>query len=275
MNSRQFLNPSVLTLGIAVVAIGGIVACQSSLSVDASSNTWGFVNIDATVPAAGDTQVAPKAQFFQANISAVPNAQIVLDSCNDVAYSPPIDVTGVTFMDAGDAVTAVLGGQTTVTLPRTATSSGSVYELAGGSSVPYHPGDSVVVTVPGAVGGFPGSSVRAKTSESFTFDPIVLPIGTNPIQLRWSRADDFNSAMVVELRYAPQSSGGSITREVLCSYTDDGVDSIPFSQYQTWSNQSNTATEVVMTRLRTSFQTVTNGILEVISTYQVPTPQTP
>lgn len=249
------------------------MACQNSLSVGTTGSTWGFVYLDATLNSQDQPETAPKAEFFSANISAVPNATLKNDSCNDVAYSTPGQVSGVTFMDAGDQVTLKLGSQT-LQLPRVSTSDGSIYNLSSGS-ISYTPGDSAIVTVPGAVGGFPAGEVHGKTAEAFTFDPVTVPVGTHPIQLRWSRADDFNSVMIVELRYAPSTTGGVISREVLCTFNDDGVDSIPFDAYQNWADQTNTLTEVVATRLRTSFQSVTNGILEVISTYQVPTPPTP
>lgn len=250
------------------------MACQNSLTVGSTGSTWGFVYVDATLNSQDQPETAPKAEFFNANISAVPNATLKNDSCNDVAYSTPGEVTGVTFMDAGDQVTLQLGGQT-ITLPRVSTADGSIYNLASGGTISYQPGDSVIVTVPGAVGGFPAGVVRGKTAEDFTFDPVTVPVGTHPIQLRWSRADDFNSVMIVELRYAPATTGGVISREVLCTFVDDGVDSIPYDAYQHWADPTNTSTEVAATRLRTSFQSVTDGILEVISTYQVPTPPTP
>jgi hypothetical protein len=273
MKPLQTSRPSRWAWALAILVAGGVVACESSLSVGSTGSTWGFVYVDATLNSSDQPETAPKAEFFNANISAIPNALQRNDTCNDVAYSAPGQVSGVTFMDAGDQVTMVLGGQT-IPLARTTTVDGSVYQLAGGP-ISYVPGDSVIVTVPGAVGGFPAGDVRGKTAEAFTFDPVTVPTGTHPIQLRWSRADDFNSAMIVELRYAPASTGGVISREVLCAFNDDGVDSIPFDVYQNWSDQTNTVTEVVATRLRTSFKTVTNGILEVISTYQVPTPPSP
>jgi hypothetical protein len=64
------------------------------------------------------------------------------------------------------------------------------------------------------------------------------------------------------------------TRNVLCTFVDDGVDSIPFRWHQNWSTSSGVRS-VVATRLRTNYVAAGEGNLGVISTYQVPTPRDP
>jgi hypothetical protein len=179
----------------------------------------------------------------------------------------------VTFLDAGTPVTTLIGTRLD-TLPRVTGTTSTLYVKPNGETIPYTPGDSMVVTIPGAVGGYPAATIRAKTAEAFNADTIPVPAGSEAIQLRWDRGHDLGSAMIVELRYNP-TGGSQPTRELLCSYTDDGVDSIPFRQHQPWSSGTASAREVVFTRLRTNFINVSNGLLEVISTFQRPTPTVP
>ncbi len=258
-----------------VLAVALIASCESGLSPNAN-NTWGLVTVDASKNASGDFVTSPVGRFFVGQLSTVPNAKLVLDSCADALYSAPTnDFTGVTFLDAGLPVTTMIGTRLD-TLQRDVNSQGQIiYERSAGGEIPYTPGDSIVVSVPGAVGGFPATSIRAKTAEAFTMDPVSVPTGSETIQLHWTAAHDANSALILELRYDP-SGGGVPTRELLCSYHDNGVDSIPSYQYQPWAASTASAREVVATRLRTNYLgAANNGLVGVISLFQVPTPPVP
>jgi hypothetical protein len=252
-----------------VLATGVVVACSDSLSSTATEQTWGFVTLDAKKTAAGAYQMSPQAMFFKGRLAALPNAGLVLDSCIDGPYDASGNsLNGVTYLDAGTIVnTAVSGRQDT--LQRVATTTSITYEKNG---IPFRPGDSIVVTIPGATGGYPAAEIRAKTAEAFTINDIPTPTGSEAIQLRWTAGEDLASAMILELRY---SGTNNLPRELLCSYADDGVDSIPFRQHQPWSAATSTARTVVATRLRTNFKVVGDGLLEVISTFAVPTPAVP
>lgn len=253
-----------------LLAVALVVACEDSLSVDLKDDTWGFINIAARKTGAGTHVTSPDAFFFKARLSGVPNASFAVDSCNDVAFSPDDDLTGVTYLDAGEGLPIRLAGRED-TLRRVQTATSTTYSLSGASApFTYTPGDSVVVKVPGSVGGFPTAEIRAKTAEAFAMDPVVAPDGSDPIQLRWTAAHNLESAMVLSLRYASGTSS-VLNRQVLCTYQDDGIDSIPFRQYQTWKTGGGTK-EVVATRLRTAFVAAGDAVLEVVSTYQVPTP---
>ncbi len=258
-----------------LVAAVFIASCESGLSPN-TNNTWGLISVDASKNANGDYVTAPVGRFFVGQLASVPNAKLVLDSCTDALYTAPSnDFTGLTFLDAGLPVTTQIGSRVD-TLQRDVNSQGQIiYERSAGAEIPYTPGDSIVVSVPGAVGGFPATSIRAKTAEPFTIDPVPVPAGSETIPLHWTASHDANSALILELRYDP-SGGGTPTRELLCSYTDNGVDSIPSYQYQPWVAATASAREVVATRLRTNYLgTADNGLVGVISLFQVPTPTVP
>lgn len=258
---------------LAPLVVAAVVACDEGLGPNSRSDTWGFVTIAAAKTQSGQHVTVPEAFFFVGNLIGVPNAAIVLDSCADASYNPNNDLTGVEFLDAGVPLTLRWGGRTD-TLPRVTGSAGITYRHSG-DAIPYNPGDSVVVNVPGALGGYPTAEIRGKTAEPFTLSPIVRPSGTDSMEVRWSLPHDQNSAMIVSLRYS-NSSGAA--RQVLCSFVDDGLAYIPFRQYQPWSNNGGRVEDIVATRLRTTFRVVRDDarkqdvVLEIISTYQVPTP---
>lgn len=270
MTSRNLISPSRWAWALPVLAAGFVVACEDSLSVDIPEDTWGFVQL-VTAQVGGEHQTLPEAIFFRGRLGGVPNSDLVFDSCNTVAFSTGGDLGSVTYVDAGAEVSLTLGGAITP-LERMVSQNRTFYQPSGGA-ITFTPGDSVSVDVPGAVGGYPQSSVRARTAEPFTMSDVTVPAGTEAIQLQWTPATDGNSAMIVSLRFATEGATAP-NRQVLCPFTDDGVDSIPFRFYDDWASGSQQT--VVSTRLRTRYVIAPgSAILGVVSTYQVPTPNTP
>lgn len=253
-----------------LAAVGLVAACDTTGSFSPSQQRWGFIYLTALKTGAGEDRIAPNAQFFRGSVTSVPDARLRTDSCFFVGdYTPATGtITGVTYLDAGANITATIGG-TATQVPRTSASGVPTYGLATGTTVSYRPGDSAVVTIPGAVGGFPASEIRGRTAEPFTVGAIAPSAQTIP--LTWTAATDNNSALLVSLRYTPTGANAR-TQEIRCAFTDDGVDSIPVRQHQAWSASTNVNRAVVVTRLRTSILLVDGGAMELISTYQVPTP---
>lgn len=261
---------------LGVLGVAGatalIASCDTSLSFSPNELLWGFVTVGAQKNAAGDLRTAPTAVFFRGEVSSLPSAAVRPDSCYPaMTYVPPSDnFSGVRYLDAGESLTLSLGS-TNNTLPRVSGSGVTTYQLAAGSTFAYRPGDSIVVQVPGANGGYPALELRAKTAEAFTLQPLTPP-ATGYMQVRWNAATDTNSALIVQLLYAPAGGNGQISREIRCAFRDDGVDSIPLAKFAEWSDAANLKREVVASRLRTLARNINNGAMVFISTYQVPTP---
>jgi hypothetical protein len=265
---RRPLRPRLALVGVGIATIT-VAACDTSSSFAPDQRLWSFVTIGALRTSAGEYRVAPTAVFFRGAISTIPDASTRPDSCYPTAaYVAPTNVfTGVTYLDAGAAVTTTIGGVATE-LPRTQSNGALSYSL-GANTVAYRPGDSVIVAVPGAAGGYPGFTARGKTAEAFTIEPIN-PSSGGFVPLRWTAASDGNSALVLSLQYTPANS--STRMEIRCAFVDDGVDSIAPRFHALWSNSSNTSRSVTATRLRTLIAGVGDGAFELISTFAVPTP---
>lgn len=274
MIPRHPLSPSRWAWTLPVVAAAFAVACESSLSVDIPESAWGFVEVAAATASGGGHQTLPEAFFFRGRLGGIPRSDIALDSCNTVGYNPTGSggsLTGVTYLDAGAQVGFTLGGQSNP-LDRLVDQNRTYYQPAGGALV-YTPGDSVVVDIPGTPGGFPAATIRAKTAEAFTMSSIDIPEGTEAIELNWDAAPTPGSAMVVSLPFAGENSA-TINRQVLCTFRDDGADSIKFAWYQDWAAAGQR--QSFATRLRTYYTSASgSATLGVVSTYQVPTPNTP
>lgn len=259
--------------GAVLAATAVVVACEGNLTFPGQNATWGFITVAASKTATGQYRTTPVAQFFKGSLSSVPNAQIVFDSCvPGLAFSDASEiVTGVTFLDAGPQVTLLFGTKLD-TLPRISGAINTTYQRGALAPINYNPGDSLVVSIPGASGGYPAAEIRGKTAEPFTNDAVVAPTGTETIQFKWTTPTDLNSAMIVSMRYARSQDAGRVTQQVLCAFTDDGADSVPYRNHRGWSDVSNTKREVVFTRLRTSIISQNDGVLEIISRFQSPTP---
>ncbi len=269
---RQFRSPSRWTWVLPAIATAFIASCDNALEGINQSGTWGFVTVGATKNTSGAHFANAEGLFFRGNLRAVPNADFASDTCADVLLTEGNNLVGVTYLDAGPNISTIVGG-IDHTLDRVTTAEGLAYKPT--TPFAYNPGDSIVVDVTGVPGGYPAGSIRAKTAEAFVFPTeLSVPAGSESIQLTWTPPQDSRSAMVVSLRYATTASPGILSRNVLCTFVDDGVDSIPFRWHRNWS-ESPGLRSVVATRLRTSYVGVGDANLGVVSTYQVPTPPNP
>lgn len=251
-----------------------VASCDTTLSFRPNELLWGFVTISA-VQSSNQIRTSPNAVFFRGEVATLPSAALKPDSCfPPQSYVPPVNsFSGVTYLDAGTAVSVSLGG-TARDIPRVSAGGITSYNLSAGTTLPYVPGDSAVIRVPGATGGYPAIEVRAKTAEAFTMQPFTPPT-VGYMQLRWTRSADTASALILQLLYAPTGSSGNITREIRCAFRDDGVDSIAVGALTAWAEPTNLKREFVATRLRTVLRNIDGGAVQFISTYQVPTPAQP
>lgn len=257
-----------LRVAAFLVVAPALAACESTLSVQRDNQTWGFFQQSALEITSGVHATLPTGQFFRGTLLTIPDARVKPDSCIEAQLTTqnPLQVT---FLDAGNAITAQFGTRVD-TLPRVTSVSRTTYEVS--TPRPYRPGDSVIVRVPGVAGGFPASEIRAKTAEAFTFDTLGIRPSPAAVQLRWTPSTDPNSAMLAEFRY---SSTGSTTPNLVirCAFVDDGADSVAFRVLQPWLGQNANARSAIYTRLRTNIIPVIDGFFEVISTFAVPTPR--
>ncbi len=261
-----------LPLVVAGGAMVAVISCDSTLSLRPDEVLWGFITVSALEDGAGADMTSPNAVFFRGAVSSIPNSASRPDSCFPAgSYVPPInDFGNVAYLDAGEAISVRLGSATTE-LPRVSSGGRTTYTLGAGT-VPFNGGDSIVVNIPGATGGYPTSVIRGKIPEALDLDPIA-PSATDAIQLRWNASSDDGSSLIVSLQFAPAGGNGEITREIRCAFRDDGVDSIKLAQHEDWSDPTNLKRQVIATRLRTVLQNVGDGGLQIIATYQDPLPK--
>lgn len=217
----------------------------------------------------------PEATFY-ANINLAAN-DLPQDSCLLSPYSAGTGNTTVfSTIEAGpliftrvagvreDSLFPVLGGGVLSYRPRL------------GERIPFVPGDSLEITVPGAVVGFPSVIMKTRTSEAFTHDPIVVPATPQPVTFTWTAAPQPGSTMILSLRYADSLSTGSVNRQIYCGFVDDGSGTIPAALVSGWINSVDGRREMRASRYRQKVvQINANQRFTFISLFTQPLPPIP
>lgn len=229
---------------------------------------YGFVFLETT---SDDGQIVtnPNAVFYRTNQLQLPSTNGTQDICVEVPFRD--DQVGGTLppaLSAGATVQVAVSGETATLTPST-TTEGTRYVVSGGTALPFTPGDSATVTIPGAEDGFPSWTLKAKTAEAFTPQAVPHPTEAVALQLRWApAASSTGSRMLVSLRYP--SEAGDEMLQLYCELNDDGTHDVDPLLSRGWREAVDAETDVVWARWRITGQAKTGAALLVISTYQVP-----
>lgn len=245
-------------------------------TTELQSVPYGFLTFVAQKSAAGHT-ASPTGTFYNASGLGVPSSTFPGDTCGVKTYTAAAPVgLGTVFpsMNAGSSIQLKLPARTDSLFP-VVIGSETQYKLRTGTSIPYAPGDSVGVVIPGAGGdqGYPAISFRARTAEAFVVQDFGTPAVGSRIDVRWNAAPDNNSVMVFSFRYSTPGAS-ALNTQIYCQFRDDGADSIPTRYVGSWV--SSPQKEWVASRVRTFVAPVSRGgYFDFISTYDIPTPPSP
>ena len=268
MTNRRHV-PLVLAAATAV-----LVACNNS-STQLTSVPYGFLTFVAQKAGAGYTANAV-GSFYDASGLSIPTANAPWDSCRMQAYSASSGTSlGTIFpsMNAGASIQVKVGTRTDSLFPQVVNTE-TQYKSRITAGIPYTPGDSVSVVIPGATGdfGYAAISFKAKTAEAFTVQPFVPPAVGSRLDLRWTPGQDLNNTMVFSFRYAGAGSD-VLNQQVMCQYRDDGADSVPAKYIASWVSSPKQAW--YSSRVRTWVAPAGKGYFDFISTFDIPTPTAP
>jgi hypothetical protein len=268
MTNRRHV-PLVLAAAVAV-----LVACNES-STQLRSVPYGFLTFVAQQKGTGWTANAV-GSFYDASGLSIPTANAPWDSCRQQSYTANSGTSlGSVFpsMNAGSSIQVKVGTRTDSLFP-VVLNTETQYQSRITSGIPYTPGDSISVVIPGAAGdlGFSALSFRAKTAEAFTVQSFVPPAVGSRLDLRWTPGHDLNNTMVFSFRYAGAGSD-VLNQQVMCQYRDDGADSVPAKYIAAWVSSSKQSW--YSSRVRTWVAPAGRGYFDFISTFDIPTPTAP
>jgi hypothetical protein len=263
-----------------VLALGVIVAsCNDVSGLGSGGTPIGIVLMNARTQGAGYTTY-PKVNFYSVGTATFSLASQVSDTCVVAPYDTVSVPVTAAQIGGGPFLIMSLSGNTDSLYK--AASGDQTYHPATLSGVPFNPGDSITFQIAGDAAGFPQLfDASSRTAEPFTIiRPVLPPSGQNMI-VSWTAATDPNAAMYLSLLY---NSGGGTTlnTQVFCDFHDSdngaGIAQGTVQAYLIPALESSSVPFVVHAqRLRTALILGSNvtAYLNIISTFEVPTPVSP
>lgn len=262
-----------------LTATVGVSACDS-LTGSSTGSPIGVGGLSARTKGAGFT-TAPQLAFYRVSGATFESAAGVRDTCYLAAYSESSTTGGspgtstTTGLGAGAFIMVAIGNRVD-SLTRTGGALDPVYRSSLSGGIPYTPGDSMVITIPGDRTGFPMSSFRGRTAEPFTMGQLGVPQLGSPVNITWTPATDPNAAMFVTFRYVSGlSSALPFNRQIACSFIDDGSAQVSAAVSADWT--SSIKHDMVAQRIRTILAQVAVPLsyFNIVSTFDWPTPISP
>lgn len=267
--------PPFLVLGLGLL----VTACEN-IAGAGSGTPIGIVLMDARTSGSGYTTY-PKVNFYSVGSATFAFATLVSDTCIVAPYNTDTIPPNAQQIGAGAYMIMDLSGDTT-SLYKAATGD-QTYHPATLSGVPFNPGDTVNFQIAGDAAGFPRlSNGFSKTAEPFTIAQPATPPAGQPMTVSWTPGSDPNAAMFVSLIYNTAATGTGLNTQIFCDFHD--IDPITGSSVGTVQAYLMPALEassipfvVHAQRVRTNLVTgdFVLGYLNIISTFEVPTPVSP
>ncbi len=192
--------------------------------------------------------------------------------CELYPYDPNPVGASVPTLNAGNFITFSVAGSS-LGADQIQVGSFLRYEMEPGLFLNFSSGDTVTVSVPGAIDGFEPTTIRSRLAEAFTVGDLPPFNETQPLELTWTAAVAPGSVMLVQMRYNTTGEGTQPNAEIVCIFTDDGTGSVPAAVAGQWVNANEIGKSILYTRVREStviFDARTRTRLR--SFYDVPTP---
>jgi hypothetical protein len=259
-------------LVLAFVAL--VAACNSYASPRGSGTPVAVVLMNARTFGSGYTTY-PKANFYAVGSATFTFSNNNSDSCIAVPYDTTGVVTYPTRIGAGGFLIMAISGDTDSLYK--ATTSDLTYTPTTLRGVPFNPGDTIWFNVAGDAAGFPPLTGKSQTAEPFTITPASIPPVGQPMLISWTAASDLNAGMYVSLIYDAKGDGTQ-NAQVFCDFIDDGQGKVQANLLPALSSSSIgfiMKAQRVRSALLLTSGTGSLGYMNVISTFDVPTPVSP
>jgi hypothetical protein len=170
--------------------------------------------------------------------------------CGLFAYTPPSSGAGAgPTINAGSAITFTVGGFSENAIPAI-NATYPVYNFPAGSYLDFTDGDSVTVSIPGALGGFEPMAIKMRLAESFTADTLPTYVENTAMALSWEPATTPGSIMIVALRYNSTPGSTEPDLEIGCAFPDNGSAEIPSTFANGYGGSVPETREYSFTRVR-------------------------
>ena len=249
-----------ILLVVVALVLGG---CLGNIDPVPQRN-YGFILINAQ-PDGEQYITQPFGIFYRSHALELPNL-----TPRDFCYEGIVDSTDTGFnqfldhLDAGNVLRLDLSGTQTDLVP-SLISGAEVYQAP--LPITFTPGDTAVVQTAGGE-DIEAFSIRAKTAEPFTMQPVGLAAAGANLPLVWTAAESPGSKMIVSLRWRAPTE--ATVMQLYCDLNDDGSFAVPAPQLFGWREAE--TRQVVATRERTVAPAPVGATLRVISNFEVAVP---
>jgi len=260
-----------------VIALAAIVVACNPYSSQESATPIGVVLMNARTKGTGYTTY-PKVNFYTVGSATFTFSSVNSDTCVVAPYDPTAVPTNNAKRIGAGAFMLMSFAADTDTL-RMATTTDRTYAPATTAGVAFNPGDSVAFRIAGDVAGFPALRASAMTAEPFTITTPTIPPANQPMAINWTPANDNNAAMYISLLYNSSAGAGTgLNTQIFCDFHDDGQGTVQANLIPPLSASSVPWTMLaqrVRSNLIVTPVTAANGYVNIISTFEVPTPVSP
>lgn len=198
------------------------------------------------------------------------------ETCVGLPYSIlPAPIAYLPTLSAGTHLYTRVAGRTD-TLFQVNSAGLLLYQLLSVSGIPFTVGDTLRLTVPGDVTGFPPAQLSVRVAEPFTYDAIGSSLEGEPLPITWTPAAAPGALMIYSLRY--NSSGVSIEpdAQIYCVFLDDGAAQVPAGLAISWGVADPASRSVYASRVRRATSEINARTrVNLFSFFDVPTPPLP
>ena len=233
---------------VAVLAgVMALAACTDDRFGPAKERT-GFISATTYDGGGGNFALRFLGAFYKYDglSTGIPAAE----TCQGGPYSSQnTSVASLPTVSAGQYLYTNIGGRSD-TLFQNSGLGLTAYSLLTVNAVPFIPGDTLTVEVPGETGGFPGTTLKVRTAEAFTHDPIGTGTTGEPLNISWTPAPTSGSLMVFSLRLNSTGTADEPNAQIYCVFNDDGSGQVSAALAEVWRAALPESRSVQATRIR-------------------------
>lgn len=231
-----------ISKSIPILALLGVAACRGGTDLPAFRPV-AIVTVEVQPDARPSGYSATTTGFFfQERLTGITNSESPANSCS--APQPTgtaANGSGTRWISPGTNPTFSLigpGEAAARTVPLLPVTDLAARQYFVNDSLPTaNPGaDTATVTIPGAAGGFPALTMRARVVENFDAQPVPDSGDASGIVLQWTPATQPGTTMQIELRYKTDAAYTLPNEQVICSVVDDGDFRVPSAVLAGWRN---------------------------------------
>jgi hypothetical protein len=172
------------------------------------------------------------------------------ETCQGGPFTPQnTSVASLPTISAGQYLFTRVGARTD-TLFQTSGLGLTAYQLLTVNAVPFTPGDTLTMDLPGETGGFPGTTLRVRTAEAFTHDPVGAGTSGQALSLSWTPAPAPGSLMIFSLRFNSTGTAEQPNAQIYCVFNDDGSGEVSAALAEIWRGALPASRSVQASRVR-------------------------